>query len=265
MTDGGGNNERTGMQGTSIESCNRETRLSKSDPRACPALNFVESDSGISSSGNSAYLSLLTGNEGPTLGDGNQLTLQHNSIVHDKRTVERGKCDPDCSPKTGTRLPLQRNSNEYDEQREESCEPVTDSSLKTGNQLLMQRNLNDCDQQKEERHEPGCDCTSKTANQLPFQQNSKEHDQQTEGSREPEASYYSDRNWESQGARPKRTQMQRPMDPPLWPMSSPMSDGLGKDFLARHSQDRAAQGSLYTDDKDLSFVGPERLQDAFLC
>ncbi|XP_015765103.1 PREDICTED: uncharacterized protein LOC107344017 isoform X3 [Acropora digitifera] len=262
VTDGSGNNETTvdDMQGTSVESCNRETRSSRSGLTACPA--FVESDSGIRSSGNSAYLSLSTGHEGLIVGDGNQLTLQHNSIVHDKRTVGRGKCDPDCSSKTGTRLPLRRNSKEYDEQKEDNCELVTDSSLKTGNQLLMEPKLHDCDQQKEERREPGSDCSSKTANQLPLQQNSKEHDQQTEGSREPEASYSSDRNWERQGARPKRTQMQRPMDPPLWPSSSPVSDGLTKDFLARHSQDRAVQGSLYTHDKGLSFVGPERLRDA---
>ncbi|XP_067050020.1 uncharacterized protein [Acropora muricata] len=222
------------MQGTSIESCNRETRLSRCGLTACPA--FVESDSEISSSGNSVYLSLLTSNEGPIVGDGNQLMLQHNSIVHDKQTVGRGECEPDCSSKTGTRLPLQRNSKECDEQKEESCEPVMDGSLKTGNQLLMERKLNDCDQQKEERHEPGSDCSSKTANQLPLQQNSKEHDQQTEGSREPEAS---DRNWDLQGARPKRTQMQRrPMVPPPGPISSPVSD------------------------KDLSFVGPEHLRDA---
>ena len=263
VTDGGRNNETTvdDMQGTSIASCNRETCSSTSGLTAFPA--FVESDSGISSSGNSAYLSLLTSNEGPIVGDGNQLMLQHNSIVRDKRTIGRGECEPDCSSKTGTRLPLQRNSNEYDEQKEESCEPFMDSSLKTGNQLLMVRNLNDCDQQKEERHEPGSDCSSKTANQLPLQQNSKEQDQQTEGSREPEASYSSDRNWERQGARPKRTQMQRPLDPPLWPSSSPVSDGLAKDFLAGHSQDRAVQGSLYMDDKDVSFGGPERLRDAF--
>ena len=260
VADGGRNNETTvdDMQGTSVESCNRETRSSSSVLTACPA--FVESDSGISSSGNSAYLSLSTGHEGLIVGDGNQLTRQHNSIVHDKRTVGRGECDPDCSSKTGTRLPLRRNSKEYDEQKEESCELVTDSSLKTGNQLLMEPKLHDCDQQKEElRHEPGSDCSSKTANQLLLQQNSKE---QTDGSREPEASYSSDRNWERQGARPKRTQMQRPMDPPLWPSSSPVSDGLTKDFLARHSQDRAVQGSLYTDDKDLSFGGHERLRDA---
>ena len=262
VADGGGNYETTvdDMQGTSVESCNRETRSSRSVLTACPA--FVESDSGISSSGNSAYLPLSTGHEGLIVGDGNQLTLQHNSIVHDKRTVGRGECDPDCSSKTVTQLPLLRYSNKYDEQKEESCELVTDSSLKTGNQLLMEPKLHDCDQQKEERHEPGSDCSSKTANQLPLQQNSKEHDQQTEGSREPEASYSSDRNWERQGARPKRTQMQRPVDPPLWPSSSPVSDGLAKDFLARHSQDRAVQGSLYTDDKDLSFGGHERLRDA---
>ena len=253
VTDGGRNNEITvdDMQGTSIASCNRERRSSTSGLTAFPA--FVESHSGISSSGNSAYLSLLTSNKGPIVGDGNQLMLQHNSIVRDKRTIGRGECEPDCCSKTGTRLPLQRNSNEYDEQKEESCEPFMDSSLKTGNQLLMEQNLNDCDQQKEERHEPGSDCSSKTANQLPLQQNSKEHNQQTEGSDEPEASYSSDRNWERQGARPKCTQMQS---------SSPVSDGLAKDFLARHSQDRAVQGRLYMDDKDVSFGGPERLRDA---
>ncbi|XP_067051801.1 uncharacterized protein [Acropora muricata] len=262
VADGGGNNETTvdDLQRTSIESCNRETRSSKSGLTSCPEL--VESDSGISSSGSSAYRSFLAGHEGPIVGDGNQLSLQRYSIVRDKQTVGRDECDPDCSSKTGTRLPLRRNSKEYDEQKEESCELVTDSSLKTGNQLLMEPKLHDCDQQKEERREPGSDCSSKTANQLPLQQNSKEHDQQTEGSQEPEASYSSDRNWERQGARPKRTQMQRPVDPPLWPSSSPVSDGLAKDFLARHSQDRAVQGSLYTDDKDLSFVGPERLRDA---
>ncbi|XP_044176831.1 uncharacterized protein LOC122959547 [Acropora millepora] len=252
VADGGRNNETTvdDMQGTSVESCNRETRSSSSVLTASPA--FVESDSGISSSGNSAYLSLSTGHEGLIVGDGNQLTRQHNSIVHDKRTVGRGECDPDCSSKTGTRLPLRRNSKEYDEQKEESCELVTDSSLKTGNQLLMEPKLHDCDLQKEElRHEPGSDCSSKTANQLLLQQNSKEHDQQTDGSREPEASYSSDRNWERQGARPKRTQMQRPVDPPLWPSSSPVSDGLTKDFLARHSQDRSIHQSLYTDDRGL--------------
>ena len=261
VTDGVGNNETIvdDMQGTSVGSCNGEISSSWSGPRASSAL--AESDSVISSSGNSAYLSLLTGHEGLIVCDGNQLTLQHNSIEHDKRTVGTGECDPDCSSKTGNRFPLKRNSNEYDEQKEERREPVSDSSSKTGNQLLMQRNLNEHDQKKEEKREPGYDCSSKTGNQPPSQQNSSEPDELTEGSREPDAAYSSDRNWERQGARPKRTQMQRPMDPPPWPSSSPVSDGLARDFLARHSQDRAVQESLYTDDEFLSSVGPEWVRD----
>ncbi|XP_074627230.1 uncharacterized protein LOC141885240 [Acropora palmata] len=140
--------------------------------------------------------------EGLILGDGNQVSLQHNSIEHDKRTVGRSECDPDCS--------------------------------------------------------------AKAENQPPPENNPSEPDQVTEGCREPDAAHSFDTNWERQGARPKRTQMQRPMDPPLWPISSPVSDGLAKDFLARHSQDRAflTQSCLYTDDEDLSSVGPERLRDA---
>ena len=150
---------------------------------------LAESNSGISSTSNSAFHSLLTGREGLILGDGNQVSLQHNSIEHDKRTVGRSECDPDCS--------------------------------------------------------------AKAENQPPPENNPSEPDQVTEGCREPDAAHSFDTNWECQGARPKHTQMQRPMDPPLWPISSPVSDGLAKDFLARHSRDRALQGSLYTDDKDL--------------
>ena len=161
---------------------------------------LAESNSGISSTSNSAFHSLLTGREGLIVGDGDQVSLQHNSIEHDKRTVGRSECDPDCS--------------------------------------------------------------AKAENQPPPEHNPSEPDQVTEGCREPDAAHSFDTNWERQGARPKRTQMQRPMDPPLWPISSPVSDGLAKDFLARHSQDRAflSQSCLYTD--DLSSVGPERLRDA---
>ena len=115
---------------------------------------------------------------------------------------------------------------------------------------------------KEYTHVPfSSDSSSETGNQLPPQQNSSEPDQLTEGSREPNAANSSYRNWKRQGARPKRTQTQRPVDPPLWPSSSPVSDGLAKDFLAQHSQDRAVQESLYMDDRGLPFLGPERLRD----
>ena len=40
-------------------------------------------------------------------------------------------------------------------------------------------------------------------------------------------------------------------NPPLWPSSTPVFDGLEKDFLARHSQDRSILQSLYTDDRGL--------------
>ena len=324
VTDCVGNNETIvdDMQGTSIESCNGEISSSWSGPRASPGL--AGSDSGISSSGNSAYHCRLTGHKGLILGDGNQLTLQHNSIKDDQRTVGKGECDSDCSSKTGNELPLRRNSKEHDQRPEEWCEagsessskagnqlplqqnshkhdqqtegrrepgsvsssksgnqlllqrnsdeydqptegrrePGSESSSETGNKLLLQRNSNEDDQRKEERLEPGSGSSPKTGNQTPPQQNSSEPDQLTEGSREPDAASSSERNWERQGARPKRTQTQRPVDPPLWPSSSPVSDGLAKDFLARHSQDRAVQESLYADDGDLSSVGPERLPDS---
>ena len=86
-------------------------------------------------------------------------------------------------------------------------------------------------------------------------------DQPIEGSREPDAANSSNKKWELQGARPKRTQTQRPVDLPLRPSSSPVSDGLAKDFLARHSQDRAIQESLYRDDRDLPSFDPERLRN----
>ena len=115
---------------------------------------------------------------------------------------------------------------------------------------------------KENAHVPfTSDSSSKTGNQVPPQQNSCEPDQLIEGSREPDAANSPDRNWERQGARPKCTQTQRPVDPPLWPSSSPVSNGLAKDFLARHSRDRSIQESLYTDDRALPSLGPERLRD----
>ena len=293
VTDCVGNNEMIvdDMKRTSIESCNGEISSSWSGPRASPAL--AESDPGISSSGNSAYHCRLTGHKGLIVGDGNQFTLQHNSIRDDQGTVGKGECDPDFSSQTGNQLPLQRNSKEHDKRPEGWCEPGSDSSSKTGNQfpqqqnsqehdqqtegrrepgsasssetgnkLLLQRNSNEHDQQKEEKLEPSYNCSSKTGNQPPPQQNSSEPDQLTEGSRESAAANSSERNWERQGARPKHTQTQRPVDPPLWPSSSPVSDGLAKDFIARHSQDRAVQESLYTGDRDLSPVGPERLPDS---
>ena len=149
----------------------------------------------------------------------------------------------------------------YDERPERTLEPGCDSSSKTGNDLLQQRNSNEHDQRKGERLEPGYDCSSKAENQPLPQQNSSESDQVTEGSREPDATNSSSRNWERLGARPKRTQTQRPVDSPLWPSSSPVSDGLAKNFLARHSQDRAVQERLYTDDRDLSYLGPDRLRN----
>ena len=306
VTDGVGNNETVvdDMQGTSIESCNGEISSSWSGPRASPAL--AGSDSGINSSGSSSYHCRLTGHKGLIVDDGNQLTLQHNSIKDDQRSVGKGECDPDCSSKTGNQLPPLRNSKEHDQRPEEWCEAGSDSSSKTGNQLplqqnshehdqqtdgrrepgsesssksgnqlLLQRNSNEYDQRTEGRREPGSDSSSETGNklllqrnsnetgnQIPPRQNSSEPDQLTEGSRAPDAASSSERNWERQGARPKRTQTQHPVDPPLWPSSSPVSDGLAKDFLARHSQDRAVQESLYTDDRELSSVGPERLPDS---
>ena len=115
---------------------------------------------------------------------------------------------------------------------------------------------------KEETHVSfTSDSSSKTGNQLPSQQNSCEPDRLIEESRESGAANSPDRNWESQGARPKRTQTQRPVDPPLWPSSSPVSDGLAKDFLARHSRDRSIQESLCTNDRGSPSLGPERLRD----
>ena len=203
------------VQGTSVESCNKEsTSNGWSVPRASPVL--PESNSGISSTGNSAFHSLLTGREGLIAGDGNQVSLQHNSIEHDRRTVGRGECDPDCSSKAA-------------------------------NQILLQRNSNQDDQRNEERREPGSGSSPITENQAPPQQNSSEPDQVTEGSREPDASISSDRNSEHQSARPKRTQSKRPVDLPLCRSSSPVFDGLERDFLTRHSQDRSIVQSLYTD------------------
>ncbi|KAK2551215.1 putative E3 ubiquitin-protein ligase RZFP34 [Acropora cervicornis] len=109
------------MQGTSIESCNGKIGSSCSGPRASSA--SAESDSGISSSGNSAFLSLLTGRDGLIVGDGNQLTLQHNSMERDKRTVGRGECDPDCSSKAGDQPPPEHNPSEPDQLTEGSREP----------------------------------------------------------------------------------------------------------------------------------------------
>ena len=123
---------------------------------------LAESNSGISSTSNSAFHSLLTGREGLILGDGNQVSLQHNSIEHDKRTVGGSECDPDCS--------------------------------------------------------------SKAENQPPPENNPSEPDQVTEGCREPGAARFFYTIRECQGARPKPTQTQGPMDPPLWPISSPVSD-----------------------------------------
>ena len=109
------------MQGTSIESCNGKIGSSCSGPRASSA--SAESDSGISSSVNSAFLSLLTGRDGLIVGDGNQLTLQHNSMERDKRTVGRGECDPDCSSKAGNQPPPEHNPSEPDQLTEGSREP----------------------------------------------------------------------------------------------------------------------------------------------
>ncbi|KAK2566499.1 putative E3 ubiquitin-protein ligase RZFP34 [Acropora cervicornis] len=267
VTDVGGNNETIvdDMLETSMASCNGETRSSWSGPRASPTT--AEPDSGISSSGNAvaaAYHSLLNGHEGLIVGDDDQLTLQDDSVEDDQRTVAGGECIPDCSSETGSQLLLPRNSNKHDQRPEGTLEPGCDSSSTTGNELLLQRNSNEHDQRKGERLEPGCDCSSKAENQPPPQQNSSESDQVTEGSREPDAANSSSRNWERLGARPKRTQTQRPVDPPLWPSSSPVSDSLAKDFLARHSQDRAVQERLYTDDRDLSYLGPERLRNTSL-
>ena len=256
VTDVGGNNETIvdDVPGTSIASCNGETRSSWSGPKASPA--SAESDSGISSSG------LLNGPEGLIVGDDNQLTLQHNSVEDGQQTVARGECIPDCSSETGSQLPLPQNSNKHDQRTEGRFEPGSDSSPKTGNEVLLQRNSNEYDQRKGERLEPGYDCSFKAESQPPPQENSSESEQLTEGSREPDATNSSGRNWERLGARPKRTRnTQRPVDPPLWPNSSPVSDGLAKDFLARHSHDRAVQERLCTDDRDLSHLGPERLRD----
>ena len=114
---------------------------------------------------------------------------------------------------------------------------------------------------KENNHVPfSSDSSSITGNQLP-RQNACESGQLTEGSHEPHAATSSGRNLESQGTRPKRIQMQPPVNMPFWPSSRPVSDGLAKDFLARHSQDRATHGSLYTDDRDLPSLVPELLWD----
>ena len=114
---------------------------------------------------------------------------------------------------------------------------------------------------KENNHVPfSSDSSSITGNQLP-RQNACESGQLTEGSHEPHAATSSGRNLESQGMRPKRIQMQPPVNMPFWPSSRPVSDGLAKDFLARHSQDRATHGSLYTDDRDLPSLVPELLWD----
>ena len=264
VTDVGENNETIvdDLLETSLASCSGETWSSWSGPRASPAT--ADPDSGISSSGNAAYHSLLNGLEGLIVGDDNQLTRQDDSVEDDQRTVARDECITDCSSKTGSQLLLPRNSNKHDQLPERTLEPGCDSSSKTGNELLLQRNSNEYDQQKGERLEPGHDCSSKTENQTPPQQNPSESDQVIEGSREPDATNSSIRNWERLGARPKRTQTQRPVDPPLWPSSSPVSDGLAKDFLARHSQDRAVQERLYTDDRDIPYLGPDRLRNTSL-
>ena len=203
------------VQGASIDSCNEEsTSNGWSVPRA--SLVLPESNSGISSTGNSAFHSLLTGHEGLIAGDRNQVLPQHISIEHDRRTLGSGECDPDCSSKAG-------------------------------NQLLLQQNSNEDDQRNEERREPGSGSPPKTENQAPPQQNSSEPDQVTAGSRETDATISSDRNSEHQSARPKRTQSQHPVDPLLCPSSSPVFDGLERDFLARRSHDRSIVQSLYTD------------------
>ena len=268
VTDVGGNNETIvdDMLETSMASCSGETRSSWSGPRASPAT--ADPDSGISSSGNAAYHSLLNGLlnglEGLIVGDDNQLTPQDDSVEDDQLTVARDECVTDCSSKTGSQLPLPRNSNKHDQRPEQTLELGCDSSSTTGNELLEQRNSSEHDQRKGERLEPRYDCSFKAENQPPPQQNSSESDQVTEGCREPDSTNSSSRNWERLGARPKRTQTQRPVDPPLWPSSNPVSDGLAKDFLARHSQDRAVQERLYTDDRDLSYLGPERLRNTSL-
>ena len=88
VTDVGGNSEIVldNMHRTSIESCNERSSLSCwMGPRASPVL--AESNSGISSTSNSAFHSLLAGHEGLIIGVGNQVLLQHNSIEHDKQTI----------------------------------------------------------------------------------------------------------------------------------------------------------------------------------
>ena len=123
---------------------------------------------------------------------------------------------------------------------------------------LVERVRTDC---KEDNHVTfSSDSSSITGNQLQ-RQNACEPGQLTGGSREPHAATSSDRNLESQGARPKHTQIQPPVNTPLWPSSRPVSNGLAKDFLSRHSQDRATHGNLYTDDRDLPSLVPELLRD----
>lgn len=78
-----------------------------------------------------------------------------------------------------------------------------------GNQLLPEHKSVKDDQGTVRRVACDPDCSSKAGHHL--QKNSKEHHQLREGNRDPDASFSSERNWERQGARPKRTQKRFPV------------------------------------------------------
>ena len=115
-----------------------------------------------------------------------------------------------------------------------------DSSSKTGNQLLLQRNSNEHDQRKEERLEPGSDSSPSIGNQS----------QLTEGSCKPDAASNFYRKWEPQGARPKLTQL--PVDPPLWPSASPVSEGLAQDSLPGQTDVSWVRNGMSSDEVNTS-------------
>jgi len=97
--------------------------------------------------------------------------------------------------------------------------------------------------------------------------------EQTQESGEPNTASSSNRNWEVQGARPKTTQTQRTVNPPLWPTLNPntnpnltltpVSDGLSVDFIARHTEDETLRRSVKSDDRDLLSLSHARWLENF--
>ncbi|XP_068700098.1 uncharacterized protein [Montipora foliosa] len=101
-------------------------------------------------------------------------------------------------------------------------------------------------------------------NPLQLRQSSSALGQATLGMHGSDAGSSSSAEWERLGSRPKNSQTQRPqvaVSPPPPPLiASPVSDGLAGNFLVRHSQDKAVLESLYTNDRDFSFLGNHTLQ-----